>query len=115
MSMKHTKEPWKVDAMGRIIMSENRGKVYQDIAEIRPGILLAAVDKANAARIVSCVNALAGVKNPGEAMELVRDVLGGLVKRNKTVLGDAIGHSTLDEIHKALAALGETSGASDES
>lgn len=74
--MGHTKEPWKtvpnnaIDLMGishRIVWSESN---HYDVCYVTPG----SDDNngnANAARIVACVNALAGISNPDALPELL--------------------------------------------
>jgi hypothetical protein len=70
--MKHTREPWEAhqaDPFGsfRIAPSEIWLGACSSLAKGEQG--------ANAARIVECVNACAGIENPGEAIPAARRAL----------------------------------------
>lgn len=61
--MKHTQEPWEIGFNGAgapVITVE-----YRDICTIEESFGDA---EANASRIVACVNACAGIENPGETI-----------------------------------------------
>lgn len=68
--MNHTPEPWHTNG-SEIIDNSNKGlgETYQTLSK--------GTDEtnANAARIVACVNALAGIEDPAATLAEVRDLL----------------------------------------
>ena len=82
--MKHTPEPWRVDQRDKswVICDENHSltMISDDI--------FGAIDEANAARIVACVNACAGISNEqledvGNICRLVTEALQAEAQRDE--------------------------------
>ena len=70
MDTKHIQEPWKIDT---IRGSNDDGWEVYLIPETGPeSDWHRKIAKANAARIVACVNALAGIENPAEYIAAFR-------------------------------------------
>ena len=99
--VKHSVEPWK--QTGTLIWSPDAKAVVAQVSELRttgsveftaPGLGSPDLEEihANAARAVACVNALAGIKDPGE----LRSVLAWAAKVWSS--GDANGLDELGDI-----------------
>ena len=74
---KHTPEPWKVGPTnpGRIYRdSGSLSKIGNPIARANVAIWPEGQEDANAARIVACVNACAGMADPEEEIAALREV-----------------------------------------
>lgn len=78
METTHTPEPWKLGRAGSVI-SESKdgleiiGATGEEAINYYGGNLIAeSISQANAARIVACVNACAGIENPQEYMKGVK-------------------------------------------
>lgn len=107
----HTKEPWIV------VRGHTLNIATEDEEENKDGFIAIICEKPNdetrdaiADRIVSCVNALAGIENPQEALRMAREAL-----QNMLDLQDQMGidetpkhyDEYLESARKALAALGD--------
>lgn len=87
--MTHTKEPWRVDVC-------SPDMIFADGPDV--AMCLEGNDEANARRIVSCVNALAGY-DP--------DALAGLLEKADNLIAEAVADKSLvisDELDNALSA-----------
>ena len=69
MKAKHTQGLWEA-SLGRVFSSRRI-----QIADCYTTDLSIEEDRANAARIVECVNACTGIENPGEAIRDAREAL----------------------------------------
>lgn len=77
MSQKHTPEPWEVGMSG---LSFTNGKIV--LGRVNYSHLIDEGEpKANAQRIVSCVNAMHGIENPSEWVKTVKEVNWDMIKR----------------------------------
>ena len=77
--MKHTKEPWSINN-SRVVDQPYRLVIYASCRRIalcfKEGNSIYVSEKeaeANAKRIVDCVNALEGIENPKEWVDVMRD------------------------------------------
>lgn len=64
------------------------------------------IQEANAARIVACVNALAGVPDPARAVEAARVALCEAIERLQCAVMDSRDLDTVEKCRSALAGLG---------
>lgn len=94
MGMSHTKEPW-IDGVDGYAHSDSDGKIHRVVVfEICSG------NREDKPRILACVNALAGIKNPAA----VKDV----IEATRRILKDGCASNihTLKDALAALAAVG---------
>lgn len=78
--MTHTKEPWKVDGSEMLIHTRNEGYTFQPmVADTAMPNLNINDCRANASRIVACVNACKGITN--EELEWIASTGGMLGPR----------------------------------
>ncbi len=99
---KHTPGPWKVFNVNEIRQEKDGYRTLATTCTDAAGAAgVSAKSKANAARIVECVNALEGVENPAALPTLLRK-LKHEIEGLKLIDCEA----TADRIHEALAALG---------
>jgi hypothetical protein len=116
--MKHTPEPWEqmggssaIVAVSELERDEdgNRVAVAQCGDEISPlaGLKYGDERDANAARIVSCVNACAGLADPAEALRVAREALelAELWLANSVPVTEIDGPKPLPVVSRALAML----------
>lgn len=92
--MNHTKEPWTISRYrGADVITKHVGSYPNDrettIAETKPDMGNDHIRFVNAARIVECVNACAGIENPAAIPELLKAVEDMLAckTRNQMVQG----------------------------
>jgi hypothetical protein len=102
--MKHTKEPWRIDAGPRHYYI--KGDDGQNVAlmahpDTDNGYPVATADL-NATRIVACVNALAGVAEPEKAIKEAREALKAAESELRDLYYD---HPVRIQIRKALEAI----------
>ncbi len=77
--MNHTKEPWRESAKTNGVVADhhvgfNGADGAEDVEYYGGHLVAESMTKPNIARVVACVNALAGVKNP----EAVKDLIEGV-------------------------------------
>ena len=106
MDTLHSAEPWTVRESSLSV--EIRGKSYP-IAEIQlrdsaGPILDPITDRANAARIVACVHACAGIADPVEVMHEIRAAMRKALAR---LPADDYGEPAKEAIRAVLAKIGE--------
>jgi len=97
---KHTQEPWLIGGTG----SEHQIYVKQDgapvhIIQVLGDITQPAEDRANAARIVECVNACEGIDKPSAFIPTMRREL----KDIREAIGADENESTFDEVERLLS------------
>lgn len=68
---KHTPEPWKIAYEKGSIYIEDVETMLNQVVVFKYG-QMEGKDEANAARIVECVNALAGIENPKEWVDKIK-------------------------------------------
>ena len=93
METKHTPEPWHVD---NTVYKRSRTSINNHTIDVWYGLefndvtIKEETSRANAKRIVECVNAMEGVKNPSEFMEVVKklelDAYKALEKKHADVI-----------------------------
>ncbi len=102
MSAAHTPEPW-VNEPNTSKVTDYHGDMLTIMWDRWSG---RDINIANAARIVQCVNACAGLDDPGSVLAEVRKVLADLVHRaDTTEMADGSSLDTL-RAHKLLDRLG---------
>jgi hypothetical protein len=106
---KHTPEPWRVDLneslkVRMIVSSPSDAIGKAPIAQIltaNPYQIPEEIQQANSARIVECVNAFAGVENPAEYIDNLKESRGAYILQDQEIrfLINADEHeSTFDEV-----------------
>jgi hypothetical protein len=102
-----TKEPWNVMPSGVVIVSGPIGKlsiIASCDSESSLGIQSELEQDANAARIVDCVNACAGIANPAAIKDAVA-ALKSLLPIAENGVSWASDENAVKKVHAALAAL----------
>ncbi len=97
---KHTQEPWLIGGTGRehqIFVNEDGAIVH--IIQVLGKFTQPAEDRANAARIVECVNACEGIEKPSAFVPAMRKELQDI----RQSIGADENESTFDEVGRLLA------------
>lgn len=103
---KHTAEPWRVEAPYRIghdagllpIVAGNCG-----VAMVSDPLYHS--KEANAARIVACVNAMAGIEDPASTLEMAREAIRKILRHIPADAGGASLSADVDLCKRAIAIL----------
>jgi hypothetical protein len=74
-TVRHTPEPWVAASEGSGAWWYVRGPDGNNVADLSDTVHAPSTDAANAARIVQCVNACAGIRNPGHALASIAGFL----------------------------------------
>lgn len=101
ITTKHTAEPWHIDTEHPTEIRGVQGEASTMVAEVRSPYLSEQIYP-NAARIVACVNACAGVEDPASAIALAKT---GLSEAEKCARQRGE-FSLADCYYEALRALG---------
>lgn len=106
--VRHTAEPWKAEASNRIVSTDTGWGIGECFVTTAQPLPLAS---ANAARIVACVNACAGMEDPEKAISkallALNDAKRRLMNHSVSGLEEASADSAVwDSIKSALRALG---------
>jgi hypothetical protein len=69
---KHTPTPWTFSPEVKVIGND---LLFESVATIHRALLKKGVYEANGKRIVECVNAMEGIEEPAEFMDIVKTII----------------------------------------
>lgn len=106
--IQHAPEPWYVTDRVCILRADGEGPFGGFVAVTEPEtVTTPEQDAATARRIVACVNALAGVKDPAGTLGEVRHVIAGLLRLVPDSPADTMPSCWPDQARALLVKLGK--------